>query len=203
MVNAGLARNQSAAHDLFSEAMQMEADEYKLEYATEEEQAVQTATEPAAPETHEERLAAQEAAVRRHQHTRRWHAAGYASKTTGGAAPALALAIVRADQFLSDCGFNTTVKEINAAAKKWALEHAPESVTSWLYTADRPRRRPRAEGWLGAAVSLWTRQLRDWGLWFEQLEHWDAELYSAVCETTALVGVVLFCAMLHRFFLRR
>jgi hypothetical protein len=82
--------------------------------------------------TDAERRAQEEAAVRRHQFTRRWHVAGYASPTTGGAAPALAMAVVYADRALDSWGFNTSVGKLQARFVNFADQWLPVGLAQWI-----------------------------------------------------------------------
>ena len=73
----------------------------------------------------------QELSWQRHQHTRRWQTAGFASRTTQGVAPSLALAVVKTDSFLQDMGFNTSVRELTHQAEQLAVKYVPEVVQIW------------------------------------------------------------------------
>ena len=73
----------------------------------------------------------QELSWQRHQHTRRWHTAGFASPTTQGVAPSLALAVVKTDAFLHSLGFNTSVRELTHQAEQLVANYVPGVVQVW------------------------------------------------------------------------
>lgn len=149
-----------------------------------------------------EKLAEYEAALRRHQHTRRWHAAGYASPTTGGAAPALALAVVAADHWLGLLGANTTVAQLRHRLSGFATTFLPASVLEWsgLDTAldaaqkRRPGAKSAAKGWMDKAssvVGVLARRLARW-------QQMYPELHTVAREVALLLLIVLLCTAVLR-----
>lgn len=142
--------------------------------------------------------ALQEASLSRHEHARRWHIAGYASKTTGGAAPALALAVVRADAMLRYFGFNTTVQELHLQAEVLANAYVPTVVKDW-WNADPRKAKNQSTGVWGFFSNI-SRQLRATHRWIRQVEEQDSELYNALWETALLIVVIIVTRFVLRAF---
>lgn len=220
----GVQRNQTTANALFNAAMKIEAGEELLgeEAALAAEDAAYDDSfggpfggdgggvgnddaagldgYTAAGATAEEDAAAlQEASLSRHEHARRWHIAGYASKTTGGAAPALALAVVRADAMLRDFGFNTTVQELHVQAEVFLNAYMPDTLKDW-WTADHRKQKKQQRTGVWGLLSNISRRLRATHRWIRQVEEQDSELYNALWETALLVAIIIVSNLLFRAF---
>jgi TPR repeat protein len=203
----GVPQNRSAAELLFKAALEIEAEtEGTLDGLVDPEAEHDAGAAAAAPEegaralTPEERLAEHEAALRRHQHARRWHTAGYASRTTGGAAPALALAVVEADRWLHLLGLNTSVAELHQGLRAPAGRWLPSTVLQWaglgsVRAAGRGRGSTSSstrleKGWLGTVAS-WARGLQRW-------EERNPYLYAVAWEVAVVLLIVAACGLAVR-----
>ena len=101
----------------------------------------------------------QELSWQRHQHTRRWQTAGFASRTTQGVAPSLALAVVKTDAFLQDMGFNTSVRELTHQAEQLVAKYVPEVVQIW-WSGQSTAKEASAAARAGKRNSSWHRVKR-------------------------------------------
>lgn len=118
----------------------------------------------------------------RHIHARRWFAAGYPSPSTGGVAPALAVAVVATDNMFEFLGLNVTVKSL---ANKIFSENILNSFTSKSDTRD-----VALQSYLTKVVNSLINQLKSYILWTNGLAQEDPELYYAVLDTVFLVIIV-------------
>jgi hypothetical protein len=166
----------------------------ELEADVGDEEALAAAQEavPLANLTARELAAEQENALRRHQHTRRWHPAGFASRSTAGAAPALALAVTRLDAFLRSVGINATVLDMQLEARRTAAQRLPSWAVDWAFRTGRsPAASARKEkSWWSSLRLEWTRAARRCALWLGRMEEMHLELYSATWETILLIVIV-------------
>jgi len=138
-----------------------------------------------------------ELAWRRHQHSHRFHPAGFASRTTAGAAPSLALAVVRADALLRHMGVNTTVKELGERMDGYVQQYAPAVVKQWLsgdVTGATGRRKGRNNTWWGKVA----KQVRDVYAWWNMIAEHDVELYDTLRETFLLLALIVVFVVLMR-----
>jgi hypothetical protein len=160
--------------------------------------------------TDRELAAEQENALRRHQHARRWHPAGFASRSTAGAAPALALAVVQVDAFLHNVGMNATVRDLQLKAQRAAHRLLPRWTVDWAFNSEKPstdgagrqEASPRKErSWWGSFTLQWMRVARRWGMWLRRMEELNFELYSAAWETVLLIVIVVLSrlVLMRRF----
>lgn len=201
-----MKRNVTAALALFTTAMELEAD------VGDDVLAAVQAPLSLANLTDRELAAEQENALRRHQHARRWHPAGFASRSTAGAAPALALAVVQADAFLLSVGINATVRDLQLEARRAADRLLPRWTVDWAFDVEKPSADGagrlsssvrKGRSWWSSLTLRWTRIARRWGLWLRRMEELDFELYSAAWETVLLILIVALSRLVLMRRLRR
>lgn len=214
----GVEKNQTTAMALFQAALELESSpdysEEDLLRETAEEAAEPLATVKALASQQAQKIltpaetqaALQELSRLRHQHSRRWHAAGFAARTTEGVAPTLAIAVLRVDALLQKAGFNTTVRELTHQTKAWFELYAPAFVNSWLFgtpvelkSGQNKLEKFRAKNTMWQRVN---RCLREAYIWVTLLEERDYELYSALRETLLLIVIVIISKYMFDTFRR-